>query len=74
MTVTVSQSKKLISQDKNTNECHYTYTYHLELPSICKDDLVLLPKHARTQMGGIGPLVICTKVTTSLRFVDPVTC
>jgi nonsense-mediated mRNA decay protein 3 len=42
----------------------------VELAPICKDDLVCLPPKVATSLGGIGPVVLCTRVTNSLTFID----
>lgn len=64
----VQRSKKLISHDDNSNVFGYKYTWLVEIPPICKDDLVVLPRGGRLGEGGI---FICTKVSTSLHFIDP---
>lgn len=64
----VQRSKKLISHDDNSNVFGYKYTWLVEIPPICKDDLVVLPRGGRLGEGGI---FLCTKISTSLHFVDP---
>jgi len=43
----------------------------VEIPPICKDDLICLPTKLGRSFGDISPLVICTKVSNSLTFIDP---
>jgi len=71
--VTFKQSKQLISADVKSNTYNYKFTYSIELPPICKDDLVCLPSKLANQLGNISPLVLCTKVSNILYFIDPFT-
>lgn len=64
----VTRSKKLISHDDNSNVFGYKYTWLVEIPPICKDDLVVLPRGGKLGEGGI---FLCTKISTSLHFIDP---
>eukprot|EP01043_Picozoa_sp_COSAG02_P047231 COSAG02_NODE_4504_length_5285_cov_2.849402_6_plen_109_part_00 len=36
---------------------------------ICKNDLVYLPKKVRRSLGGVGPLVLCVRVASTLSFL-----
>lgn len=38
------ESKELISHDTKNNTFNYKHTLYFEMPKICKDDLVILPK------------------------------
>ena len=62
--------KQLVSHDVHTSNYNYKYTFSVELAPICKDDLVCLPPKVATSLGGIGPVVLCTRVTNSLTFID----
>ena len=42
----------------------------MELAPICKDDLVILAPKLQKALGGIGPLILVYKVTTSVHIVD----
>jgi nonsense-mediated mRNA decay protein 3 len=65
--------KQLVSHDVHTSNYNYKYTFSVELAPICKDDLVCLPPKAATSHGGIGPVVLCTRVTNALTLIDPKT-
>jgi nonsense-mediated mRNA decay protein 3 len=41
-----------------------------ELASVCRDDLVALPKETAKEMGGIGPLVLVYKISKFVHIVD----
>ena len=41
--ITVTSSKQLISHDANSNTFNYKYVESVEIPRICKDDLVVVP-------------------------------
>ncbi len=69
----VSASSQLVSHDTKNNTHSVKFTYAVELIPICKDDLVCLPAKLAKSMGRIGPLVLCSKVTSSLHVLDPVT-
>ena len=66
-------SRQLISTDVKSNIANYKFTFSAEIAPICKDDLVLLPRKLSRELGGIGPLVLCYKISTALHFVDAVT-
>ncbi|CEO98458.1 unnamed protein product (mitochondrion) [Plasmodiophora brassicae] len=67
------QSKRLISQDFKSNVVNYKFTMLAEIVPICKLDLVCLPRPVANACGGISPLLVCTKVSTTLSFIDPAT-
>ena len=58
----VKQSKQLVSQDYNSNTYNYKYVYSVEIPKICKYDLVIIPKKLKTSFGGVSTALICQKV------------
>ena len=60
----------MISQDFKNNTCAYKYTHALDLATICKDDLVVLPKPLSILLGGLGPLVLVYKISTFVHVVD----
>lgn len=68
--ISVKQAKQLISQDDKSNTYNYKYTYSVEILPICRDDVIVLPAAWRGSLGGIGPVVLCYKVTTSIHLVD----
>jgi nonsense-mediated mRNA decay protein 3 len=45
----------------------------VELPRVCKDDLVILPKKFCQEVGGANALAICYKIGSQIHFFDPVT-
>ncbi len=65
--------KQLVSHDIHTSNYNYKYTFSVELAPVCKDDLVCLPPKVATSHGGIGPVVLCTRVTNALTMIDPKT-
>lgn len=58
----VKLSKQLISQDESSNEYNYKYNFSVELPRICKDDLVIIPRKMKSLYGGCNELLLCQKV------------
>lgn len=67
------QADHLISHDANSNTYRYKYTFSVEILPLCKDDIVCLPLKVSKLLGGIGPIVLVTKVSTSVSLVDPAT-
>ena len=67
------KSEELISQDTHTGASTYKFSYSVEIVPICKDDLVVLPKKLAKSMGDISQFVLCTKVSNTLQFMDPMT-
>ncbi|EPQ31609.1 uncharacterized protein PFL1_00942 [Pseudozyma flocculosa PF-1] len=71
--IRTTKSEQVISMDVHTSSTNYKFTYSVEIAPICKDELVCLPAKTAKQLGNIGQLVLCYKVTNSLRFIDPAT-
>ena len=67
------ESKELISHNSKENTYNYKYTIYLELPKVCKDDLVILPKKLCNEVGGTNALAICYKVGSAIHMFDPIT-
>jgi nonsense-mediated mRNA decay protein 3 len=62
--------KQLVSADHNSNTFNYKYTFSIELVPICKEDLVCLPHKVYTALGGLGPLMLCVRVSNQLTLLD----
>lgn len=69
--VRMKNSDHLVSHDPHNTTYKYKYSFSAELPPVCRDDLVCLPKKVSTSLGGLGPLVLVTKVSQNLCFIDP---
>lgn len=69
--VRYNRSEELISIDTHTAEKNYKFSYSVEIVPICRDDLVVLPLHFANSLSNISPVVICSRVTNSLQFLDP---
>eukprot|EP00887_Chlorella_sp_A99_P002026 scaffold18.g2026.t1 len=65
--------KQLVSHNIHESTYNYKYTFSVEIAPICKDDLVFLPPKVATSYGNIGPLVVCTRVTSAITLTDPLT-
>lgn len=66
-----STSEQLISLDTHSGHSTFKFTFSVEIVPICKDDLVFLPARTAKALGGMCPLVLCTRVGTSIHFIDP---
>ena len=64
-------AKQLISHDTKSQTYNYKYTFSVEIVPICKDDLICIPRKLYNQSGGLGPVVLCTRVTNTLVITDP---
>lgn len=64
-------SEQLITQDVHSGESTYKFTFSVEIVPVCKDDLIFLPQKVARQLGGLHPLVLCTRVGTTLHFIEP---
>lgn len=71
--VRTKQADHLVSHDANSNTYRYKYTFSVEILPVCKDDLVCLPPKISVHLGGIGPIVLVTRVSTALSLIDPLT-
>lgn len=65
-----AHTRQLISHNEQNGTYHFKYTNILELAPVCRDDLVILPPKTAKALGGIGPLVLVYKLTTSVHLVD----
>lgn len=73
ITVKVTESERIVSMDTKSNTANIQYSTMVELPPLCRDDLVILPPEISRDLGGMGPLVLIRKVAASILVVDPVT-
>ncbi|CAG9463969.1 unnamed protein product [Pedinophyceae sp. YPF-701] len=65
--------KQLVSHDTHTQAYNYKYTFSVEIVPVCKDDIICLPTKLYTALGGLGPIVLCTRVTSGLTLTCPKT-
>lgn len=63
-------TKQLISHDEQNQTYNYKYTFIVDLAPVCRDDLVILPKNVSRKYGGIGPMVLITKISQAIHIVD----
>jgi len=67
---TYGKSKKLISHDTHNATYNYKITYQVDLPGVCKDDIVCLPRKMAQQLGNLGQVLICLRVTNNIHLID----
>ncbi|XP_021638834.2 uncharacterized protein LOC110634198 isoform X2 [Hevea brasiliensis] len=65
--------RQLVSHDSKSNKYNYKYTFSVEICPICREDLICLPPKVASNLGNIGPLVICMKVMNGITLLDPFT-
>lgn len=66
-------AKQLVSHDIHTSNYNYKYTILCDIAPVCRDDLCVIPKKLSNLLGGIGPLVLCYKVSQHIHIVDVMT-
>jgi len=71
--IQTSTAKQLVSHDTKSSVYNYKYTFSVEICPICREDLIALSPQASRDMGGLGPLVLCVKVTNAIALLDPLT-
>ncbi|KAL3827372.1 hypothetical protein ACHAXA_003106 [Cyclostephanos tholiformis] len=69
----VKSSKKLIGTDDKSNVSNYKYTSLVEICTLCKDDLLYLPKEMARHIGNISRLVLVKNITNVIHVIDPLT-
>ncbi|EGW34120.1 nonsense-mediated mRNA decay protein 3 [Spathaspora passalidarum NRRL Y-27907] len=69
--VKAKKSEELVSTDIHSGSSQYKFSFSVEIAPICRDDLVVLPKKLAHSLGNISRLVLCSKVTNSIQFIDP---
>ncbi|KAL7468885.1 hypothetical protein ACHAXS_009117 [Conticribra weissflogii] len=67
----VKSSKKLIGTDDKSNVSNYKYTNLVEICTLCKDDLLFLPKKLALSIGNISRLVLVKNVSNVIHVIDP---
>jgi len=70
--IKVKSSKKLIGTDDKSNISNFKYTNLIEICTICKDDLLFLPKKAARNLGNISRLVLVKNVSNVIHLIDPI--
>lgn len=65
--------KQLVSHDEHAGTYNYKFTFSVKLVPLCKEDLCLLPHKVSHALGGMGPVVLCTSVTSAVHMLDPMT-
>lgn len=64
------KSEELISIDTHSGSSSYKFTFSVEIAPICRDDLVVLPKKLARSLGSISRLVLCSKISNMIQFMD----
>ncbi|KAH3686644.1 hypothetical protein WICPIJ_002394 [Wickerhamomyces pijperi] len=64
------KSEELISQDIHAGTAQYKFSYSVEIVPICRDDIVILPKKLAHSMGNISRVVLCSKISNTIQFLD----
>ncbi len=65
------ESKQLVSHDTKSNSYNYKYTFYIEMPKICKNDLIIIPKRLTKEYGGVNNLGVCFKISNKIHLFDP---
>lgn len=68
--VKAKKSEELLSTDTQSGNSTYKFTFSVEIAPVCRDDLVVLPKKLAHSMGNISRLVLCSKISNMIQFLD----
>lgn len=68
--ISFKRSQELISQDTHAGTSMYKFSFSVEIVPICRDDLVILPKKLAQSLGNISRIVLCSKVSNTVQFID----
>lgn len=60
---------QLVSTDNHSNVRNTQHTMAVDLPTLCRDDLVALPKGAGNRLQ--GSMTVVRRVTSVVQFVGP---
>ncbi|ODO02025.1 nonsense-mediated mRNA decay protein 3 [Cryptococcus wingfieldii CBS 7118] len=71
--IRIKASEQLISSDTHSNTSNYKFTYSVEIVSVCKDDLVCIPRNLARSWGNISPLTLCSRIGNTIHLLDPMT-
>ena len=71
--IKTKESKQLISHDMNSNLFNYKYSIMVEIAPVCPDDLIVLDKATSKTLGGVGPVMLCYKVSSRIHLLCPLT-
>jgi len=64
-------SERLISADTHSNTANFKHTYSVEIPPVCKDDLIALPRKIAQRLGNISQICLCYRMSSLIHLVDP---
>jgi nonsense-mediated mRNA decay protein 3 len=70
--VVVKSAGKLVSYNERNNTANLKVTHSCQLPKVCRDDLVLIPRRLSKELGSCCQFLLCTKVSSYLHFLDPI--
>lgn len=68
-----TSSKKLVGENRNSNETSYRFKHSVLIAPICKHDLIILPASLAKSCKNISRIVLCSKVSSNVAFIDPFT-
>lgn len=71
--IRTKESKELISADVHEGTANFKHTCIIEMPKVCKDDLLILPGALCKELGGVNALGVCYKIGLFIHCYDPVT-
>ena len=64
----VKPSKQLISSDEQNSIYNFKFTFSVEIPKVCKDDLVIITPKVSSAFGGCSRILVCHKVIPENQF------
>jgi len=64
-------AQELISHDIHSNSYNYKFTFSIEIAPVCKDSIICLPSKVAHQLGNLGQICVCLRVTQAIHIIDP---
>mmetsp|Transcript_166343 Transcript_166343/g.404184 ORF Transcript_166343/g.404184 Transcript_166343/m.404184 type:complete len:423 (-) Transcript_166343:272-1540(-) len=72
--VRLNESKHLVSHNVQNTSYRFKRTTCIEICPVCREDLVFLPPKTAQALGGLPPIMLCSRALSVMGLVDPASC
>ncbi|KAJ1436811.1 putative 60S ribosomal export protein NMD3 [Ochromonadaceae sp. CCMP2298] len=66
-------SRKLVSADSGLAIGNFKHNYLVEMATLCKDDLLIMPKELANNLSNISRMVLVKRIAAGIHVIDPLT-